>query len=242
MFKALRRVAIATVAVGLIAGAFAFAAPAVAAPANNTPVPVSPTDQAKLHAYWNKYGLSAATQNALLAKIESGQVLDSNNGSSPVGQSTTTSGDTTTTIDTFADGSIAVIGVGPVAPTTTGGVHADSVGSASCHVTSSSGPTTYYACAVSGSTSTVSLAYNGYYYYNGVSDASAITSVASLQYTCFLGTCSGAYLHVTRTYDQPSLSALAEGGVVWNGYGGVGTYNEWLRFFVHNGAASAQYN
>lgn len=242
MFKAARRLTIATVAAGLIAGAFAFAAPAVAAPADGIPVPVSPADQAKLHAYWDRYGISAKTQRTLLAKIESGQVLDSDNGSSPVSESTTTSGDTTTTIDTFADGSIAVIGVGPVAPAATGGVHTDSVGSASCHVTSYSGPTTYYACAVSGSTSTLSLAYNGYYWYNGVSGTSAITSVASLQYSCILGTCSSPYLHVTRTYDQPSLSALAEGGATWNGYGGIGTYNEWLRFFVHNGAASAQYN
>ncbi len=53
---------------------------------------------------------------------------------------------------------------------------------------------------------------------------------------------AAAATSVTRTYDQPSLSALAEGGVTWNGINGIGTYNEWLRFFVHNGAASAQGN
>jgi hypothetical protein len=59
-----------------------------------------------LKAFWTEWGVPAATQDALIAKANSGQKLDVLDGSAPVGERTVTSGDTTTTVETYADGSI----------------------------------------------------------------------------------------------------------------------------------------
>jgi hypothetical protein len=223
---------------GIVVAVAGIASPAMASTPQAT---LSPSDIASLHSFWSQYGVSTATQAALISEIEAGTPLDASvPGAKPVSETTSTTTTTSTTIDTFADGSIAVVGVAPVKPTP--GVASPLVaGSTSCHINGSTSNSNTYACTVSMNTGIVNLSYNASYT-SYASAPSRINSATSFQYVCLAGTCAGPYLSVVRSLDQPSLSALAEGGVVYTATGGVGNFDEWLRFSVHNGAASASYN
>ncbi|MDZ8276526.1 hypothetical protein R2Q81_11290 [Microbacterium aquimaris] len=57
--------------------------------------------------FLDTHGVEEATRDTLVAKLESGELLDSQNGSEPVSTSTTTTGGYEVTISTYADGSVS---------------------------------------------------------------------------------------------------------------------------------------
>jgi hypothetical protein len=211
----------------------------LAANATDNPV-VSPTAQNTLKAFWTEWGVPAATQDALIAKANSGQKLDVLDGSAPVGERTVTSGDTTTTVETYADGSIGVIAVGPVVQAA-GRIQPMTAGSTSCHKTSGTATSNTYKCAVSMDIGWIAMSYNASYT-NYAAQPARINSVSSqMSWTC-VGACTVTHQpHIVRTVDTPSASALAQADLNFNILGWA-SGNEWLRFSVHNGAASASYN
>jgi hypothetical protein len=72
--------------------------------------PELPTEfVAHVTSVWTEYGVSPATQAALLEKLGAGQVLDANLGAEPVSATAHAGDDHITQVNTFADGSISVL-------------------------------------------------------------------------------------------------------------------------------------
>ncbi|WP_348786962.1 hypothetical protein [Leifsonia sp. NPDC080035] len=99
-----RRVAAAALAAALaVLAPFAGASAAVATSATVT---LSEEDLAYFHETADRFGVDAATQEALLTKVEAGIPLDSSTGASPVSVVTADVDGFHRTVETFADGSI----------------------------------------------------------------------------------------------------------------------------------------
>lgn len=79
--------------------------PAVASPAH----PQDSVDYGPLFEFWDRYGVDQATQTRLFAELQAGEMWDVLvEGSEPVSTETSTTNGVTTTLYTYADGSIAV--------------------------------------------------------------------------------------------------------------------------------------
>jgi len=85
----------------------ALAAPSTASGA--TPNTLSSADQVTIEQGLSDAGVSAVDIATLMQKLANGQVWDSLTGAAPVSTKTSTSGDIVTTIQRYADGSVAVL-------------------------------------------------------------------------------------------------------------------------------------
>ncbi len=108
---------------------------------------------------WTENGVSSATQDQLIAKLESGQTLDANLGIEPIEQQQTENGKYFKTVSTYADGSISVTDAQiPSTDQTSGGPSSRQF--SKCKITWSPSVSKYRNCDVRGWFTAVSLAFN----------------------------------------------------------------------------------
>jgi len=146
-----------TAAVVLAAGV---AGPASAAPsAQPKAIDLSAEAEAQLTDIWTQYGVASDVQQRLIEKFEAGYGLDSMSSAEPVSSTTTTSGLSIDTVNTYADGSISAFSVERPATVAKGGASTNAVGGCSGGGTGN----IYTNCSVTGTFGGVSLGfYAGY--------------------------------------------------------------------------------
>jgi hypothetical protein len=201
---------------------------------------LSPSDEAHFRSVWSSYAVPAATQDALIAEWNAGQVWDSLSGAQPASSSTTSTATKTTRIDRYADGSITITDWQSDNPKKPGGAttQADIGG---CYTVSSSQYDITRTCTVHTNVVVSDFSYN-VTYYAGQGVYSHIVSKSGLSYNCYGGTCSSPYVSITRQYQTSSQPAETVGGLVYNCYGGSCTRSYFLQFDVTGTSTSALNN
>lgn len=91
-----------------------------ASPDNGPVIAVNSSDTQAISSFLSENGVSQTQVDAILTNLENGILPDSDNGSSPVSTATTTVGQVSKTVDTYADGSVSVVEA-PVIPSGSAG-------------------------------------------------------------------------------------------------------------------------
>lgn len=102
-------------------------------------------------------GISAATQDGLIAKMKAGKALDATTGAAPVSTTTNVANGFKTTRSVYADGSVSIIQVEQ--PKVTSGGISPQASVDGCSVNSGSGYSTYRGCVVRGANPIVSASF-----------------------------------------------------------------------------------
>ena len=207
------------------------AAPALAAPATAESVA---GDTEEVRQFLEDHGVDAQTQDTLLDALANGEVWDSMSADAlPVSTRSEVTTDSTSTIETFADGSIVVTEI-ETPQEARGGVAAKAV--TGCRTTvSGTGYSNRYDCKASASTGLVLMGF--YISYSITGSWDSIIEVHSPYGQCSGGTCTSPTLSVQKSTENASGSAWARSRMTFTGALGTGGGTYEMRALVGGNTA-----
>jgi len=204
------------------------AAPAHAAPGD---VPPSPsglgTDPQSIASVWTTYEVPEDTQLALFAKIDAGELLDSQTGAVPDSQELVAIPGGSRTISRYADGSISLT---DISTTPSEGVTTQSVGD--CSSQNLNGGTN---CLVSGWWGPVESSFRADYQLG--EDSARILAYNTENAGCGPGTCSNTRFEVIRLQQAGTYAAQVNLATDYS-FPPIVSYTQRLSLFVKNRSAS----
>ncbi|WKK73062.1 hypothetical protein Q0F99_09570 [Rathayibacter oskolensis] len=173
----------------------------------------------EVRTFFSDYGVSAMTQDNLIAVLEAGGTIDSmEEDAAPVSSRTQTKDGYDTTIDTFADGSIMVRDLQVATEAPEGSVGARAI--TECSLTNGGGYALYDDCLIRQSNGTTSLSFRADYqrYTGGAQITRADTAKVSAVYgeasaptvSIVNGTSVGATEAVATAHSRLTASASSE--------------------------------
>lgn len=168
----------------------------------------SPYDTPDVRAFFAEYGVDADTQNALIASMESGDVIDAlKAGEEPLSSTTQIRDGFEETVLTYADGSVGVtaLEIPQPAPTTDVSTRAIS----GCTVNSGPGWASSSNCKVSHSAAYASLSF--YANYQQTASGGSISNLRDEAISASFGSVSNKSLKLIRaksTSSQPAVATL----------------------------------
>lgn len=171
-------------------------------------------DEASLRSWFDQHGVNEPLQNRLIEKLETEGSYDAMRGGTPVKTKTKESAESTTTIETFADGSISVSEVEKPAVAEPGTVSPMSI--TGCSTTGGSGWGRWSNCTVNISNGTISLAFKATFErYAGA--YGNILSVWGQSSSAKYGSITYPSLTVVAKTGNPARAYAAARYTSWNG-------------------------
>lgn len=223
------RITAATAATcAMVAGCLLTSTPAMAA---------TDSGEAVARTTWNQYGVPVATQDHLLAELEAGRTWDSMNGKDPVMATSSVKNGVKETVETFADGSIAITSLElPTDPREKAAV--------GCRVTSSSHYSTDRSCNISTNVVVASAAYVVSFraVQGGPSQILSRSSNTAFTTNGVLGNITSKRMVTNRTTQSGSNPAMVTGYFTWTSSQGAGSRDYWLQFNARGTSTWAQNN
>ncbi|MEV8214636.1 hypothetical protein [Leifsonia sp. NPDC077715] len=201
------------------------------------PAHASGVDWSQLQVYWTQHGVSAATQEALLAGIERGELPDSFTGATPVSESTIETPTSIEKVSTYADGSVSSAGVNAHRVPSQAAVAPRGI--INCTVSSGSGYRTFSNCRVEGTNGNVSVWFTATYtLVQGAGDYISNKTAAAASSAPGTST-SIPYWNVVRLNEIAGTRAQVTATTTWNYGVGSSTYSTSL--FVGADSASTSF-
>ncbi|AYG05549.1 hypothetical protein D7I44_17890 (plasmid) [Gryllotalpicola protaetiae] len=213
-----------------------------AANASTTTSTLTPDQVAALQAKMDTYGVPAAQQDGLIAKIEAGQPLDADTGAAPVSTSTVTIGYENETVERYADGSFAAT-VTPD-PSATSSSHliqplaTDSI--TGCTRSTGAGVTVYSGCTVKRDTLQITLSFKvTYHVAAATTQIESIGAQSTVDIQCAGGTCTLNTYKITEKTATSNYKATALLKVYAVGIAGSSSSYPYLQFNLSAGGATS---
>ncbi len=179
----------------------------------------SPYDTPEVRAFFTEYGVDSDTQDALVASMEAGDLIDAlKSGQEPVSSQTQIKDGFEETVLTYADGSVGVTAMEIPQPAPTTGVSARAI--SGCTVHSGAGWASSTNCKVSHTAAYASLSF--YANYQQTASGGSISNIRDSSISATFGSVSDKSLKLIRansTSSQPAVATL-------HGYWSSGTLAE----------------